>query len=280
MPVEVRRQAAAGPRARRDRPVRPRLDGRAGRGLPDRRAVRVPSTRPVAALIGCPGRPALGRSPPAGRSTRCARCSLVAVVVIEAAFVRTDFSVALVADHSSTTTPLLYKLTALWGSQAGSLLLWAFVLSIASAAVLYLTRNRHREVVPWATAVLAGVAIFFIGLMVAGSSSRARELAVRGLDPVAAGGRRADPAAAPSGDGDPPADALLGLRLLHDPVRVRGRSADHPSPRRELDPLDPALRAGRLDLPVASASRSAPAGPTASSAGAATGPGTRSRTRR
>ncbi len=87
---------------------------------------------------------------------------------LELAFVQTDLSVALVADHSSTTTPLLYKLTALWGSQAGSLLLWAFVLSAASSAVLFITRNRHREVVPWATAVLAGIATFFIGLMVAG----------------------------------------------------------------------------------------------------------------
>ncbi len=95
-------------------------------------------------------------------------CLTVAVIAIEAAFVRTDLSVALVAEHSSTTTPLLYKLTALWGSQAGSLLLWSFVLGIASSAVLYVTRNRHREVVPWATAVLGGVATFFIGLMVAG----------------------------------------------------------------------------------------------------------------
>ena len=90
------------------------------------------------------------------------------VLTLELAFLRTDLSVALVADHSSTTTPLLYKLTALWGSQAGSLLLWAFVLSAASSAVLFITRNRHREVVPWATAVLAGIAAFFIGLMVAG----------------------------------------------------------------------------------------------------------------
>src|SRR4029078_11130275 len=99
-----------------------------------------------------------------------AMCGLlvIAVIAIETLFVRTDLSVALVAEHSSTTTPLLYKLTALRGSQAGSLMLWAFVLSIASASVLYLTRNRHREVVPWATAVLAGVAVFFLGLMVAG----------------------------------------------------------------------------------------------------------------
>ncbi|MDX6624875.1 MAG: cytochrome c-type biosis protein CcmF [Solirubrobacterales bacterium] len=93
---------------------------------------------------------------------------LLTAISLEAAFLRTDLSIALVADHSSTTTPTLYKLTALWGSQAGSLLLWAFVLSAASSAVLFATRNRHREVVPWATAVLAGVAVFFLALMVAG----------------------------------------------------------------------------------------------------------------
>ena len=67
-----------------------------------------------------------------------ALCALltVAVVVLEAAFVRSDFSVALVADHSSTTTPFGYRLTALWSSQGGSLLLWAWVLSIASSGVL------------------------------------------------------------------------------------------------------------------------------------------------
>ncbi len=67
-----------------------------------------------------------------------------------------DFSVGLVAEHSSTTTPTGYKLTAMWSSQGGSLLLWAWVLSIASSGVLYLTRSRHREIVPYATAVLAG----------------------------------------------------------------------------------------------------------------------------
>ena len=53
------------------------------------------------------------------------------MVVLEAAFLRDDFSVELVADHSSTTTPTVYKLTAMWSSQGGSLLLWAWVLSIA-----------------------------------------------------------------------------------------------------------------------------------------------------
>src|SRR5918997_87136 len=96
-----------------------------------------------------------------------ALCALltVSVVVLELAFLRSDFSVELVADHSSTTTPTFYKLTALWSSQGGSLLLWAWVLSIASSAVLFFPRGRLRELVPWATAVLAGVALFFCGLM-------------------------------------------------------------------------------------------------------------------
>ena len=89
----------------------------------------------------------------------------VCVVVLEAAFLRDDFSVELVADHSSTTTPTLYKMTAMWGSQGGSLLLWAWVLSLAASGVLFATRHKHREVVPWATAVLCGLGIFFTGLM-------------------------------------------------------------------------------------------------------------------
>jgi cytochrome c-type biogenesis protein CcmF len=89
-----------------------------------------------------------------------------AVVLIEIAFLRDDFHFALVADHSSTTTPTFYKLTAMWSSQEGSLLLWAWVLSLASSGVLYITRRRHREIVPWATAILAGLGTFFIGLMI------------------------------------------------------------------------------------------------------------------
>jgi cytochrome c-type biogenesis protein CcmF len=89
-----------------------------------------------------------------------------AVVILEVAFVRNDFHFALVANHSSTTTPTFYKLTAMWSSQEGSLLLWAWVLSLASSGVLFITRRRHREIVPWATAVLAGICSFFIGLMI------------------------------------------------------------------------------------------------------------------
>ncbi len=93
-------------------------------------------------------------------------CGLLTICmgVIEIAAVTDDFSLKVVAEHSSIETPLGYKLASMWSSQEGSLLLWAWVLSIASSAALFVTRNKHREIVPWATAVLMGVGSFFIAL--------------------------------------------------------------------------------------------------------------------
>ncbi len=102
----------------------------------------------------------------------------ICVVIVEAAFARTDLSLRVVADHSSTTTPAFYRLTAMWSSQEGSLLLWAWVLSLTSSAVLFATRNKHRELTPWATAVLMGLGAFFTGLMLFAASPFAR------LDPA------------------------------------------------------------------------------------------------
>ena len=90
----------------------------------------------------------------------------VAFVVLEAAFLRSDFSFAVVASHSSTTTPTFYKAAAMWSSQEGSLLLWVWLLSLWSSLVLFLTRRRLREVAPYATAVLLGFAAFFAALVV------------------------------------------------------------------------------------------------------------------
>ncbi len=94
----------------------------------------------------------------------CALLTLC-VVLIEIAFANNDFSFKIVQQHSSIETPAFYKLAAMWSSQEGSLLLWAWVLSIAASLALYATRDKLREIVPYATAVMAGVASFFTGLM-------------------------------------------------------------------------------------------------------------------
>ncbi|MGH2907529.1 MAG: heme lyase CcmF/NrfE family subunit [Solirubrobacterales bacterium] len=92
--------------------------------------------------------------------------AIASFVTLEIAYLSSDFHFYLVAQNSSTTTPTFYKVTAVWSSQAGSLLLWVTVLGLFASGALYATRNTHREVAPWATAVLGVIATFFLALMV------------------------------------------------------------------------------------------------------------------
>lgn len=89
-----------------------------------------------------------------------------AFFILELAFLRSDFSFATVASHSSTTTPAFYKAAAAWSSQEGSLLLWLWLLSLWSTLVLFATRRQLRRVAPYATAVLLAFAAFFASLLV------------------------------------------------------------------------------------------------------------------
>ena len=84
-----------------------------------------------------------------------------AFLILEVAFLRSDFSYNIVASASSTTTPTAYKAAAVWSTQQGSLLLWVFLLSLWSSLALFLTRRRVREIAPYATAILLGFCSFF-----------------------------------------------------------------------------------------------------------------------
>jgi cytochrome c-type biogenesis protein CcmF len=86
--------------------------------------------------------------------------------ILEAAFLRSDFAVRIVGEHSSTTTPAFYRATAMWSAQEGSLLLWVWLLSIWSSLALVVTRGHLRAVQPYAQSVLLGFAGFFTFLLV------------------------------------------------------------------------------------------------------------------
>ena len=59
----------------------------------------------------------------------------IAFGLLTLAFLRSDFSVALVASHSHSLKPLLYKISGVWGNHEGSLLLWVLILASFSALV-------------------------------------------------------------------------------------------------------------------------------------------------
>src|SRR6202034_3714213 len=89
-----------------------------------------------------------------------------AFAILEIAFLRSDFAFNTVADTSSRTTPAFYRAAAVWSSQEGSLLLWAWLMSMWSSLALFLTRKRLRDVAAYATAIMLGFGGFFVALMV------------------------------------------------------------------------------------------------------------------
>lgn len=96
--------------------------------------------------------------------------TVVASAVLVSALVRHDFGVAYVADHTSRDLPLAYTISAFWGGQEGSLLLWLLVLTGYSAAAVALGRRAGRDVLVWVVPVLGGVCVFFAFLLVAVAS--------------------------------------------------------------------------------------------------------------
>ena len=74
------------------------------------------------------------------RSGRLATYALTGQVALAFAlltvlFVQSDFSVKLVATHSHSLKPLIYKISGVWGNHEGSLLLWVLILAVFSLLV-------------------------------------------------------------------------------------------------------------------------------------------------
>jgi len=82
------------------------------------------------------------------------------------AFLSGDYSIQYVQANGHPAMPVFYKITAFWGSLDGSLLFWVLLLSLFSSLSIRANRQRHRELIPHAVAVLAVVIGFFCGLLV------------------------------------------------------------------------------------------------------------------
>ena len=91
---------------------------------------------------------------------------LVASAALLFALVSRDFHIEYVAAYSSSTLPLSYTVAALWGGQKGSLLFWLLILTSITTVVVLQNRHRHRDLMPYVTAVLMTIALFFLALLV------------------------------------------------------------------------------------------------------------------
>jgi len=95
---------------------------------------------------------------------------LLAALGLWTALLHSDFSFRYVASYTSANLPSIYKVTAFWAGQSGSLLLWAFILSGYSAIAVWTNRSRNRELMPYVTATLSAITLFFVATLCFGSN--------------------------------------------------------------------------------------------------------------
>jgi cytochrome c-type biogenesis protein CcmF len=112
---------------------------------------------------------------------------LIAFACLGYSFINNDFSVLNVATNSNSRLPLHYRLAATWGSHEGSLLLWAFMLTLWMAAVTLFSKHLPEKVVARVLAVMATISVGFLLFMLLTSNPFQR------LVPAAADGRDLNP---------------------------------------------------------------------------------------
>ena len=88
---------------------------------------------------------------------------LGSLALLYALFAR-DFSIEYVAHYSNRSLSWFYTAAAFWAGQAGSLLLWALLLSLF--AVIVLRQNKHSVLLPYTMGVINFTTFFFLYLLV------------------------------------------------------------------------------------------------------------------
>ena len=104
----------------------------------------------------------------------------LAFAILTYAFVVNDFSVQYVAENSNSLLPTLYRYTAVWGAHEGSLLLWALVLALWTAAVARFSKALPLPVVARVLGVMGVVSVGFLAFLVFTSNPFTRILPAAG----------------------------------------------------------------------------------------------------
>ncbi|MFQ5894892.1 MAG: heme lyase CcmF/NrfE family subunit [Nitrospinota bacterium] len=88
--------------------------------------------------------------------------AVFALVYLQVTF---DFRVEYVASQVTLSLPLFYRVTALWGGQKGSLLLWLWLAVLFGAIASYQNRHKNRELMPYVCSTVMCTAIFFLTIL-------------------------------------------------------------------------------------------------------------------
>jgi len=111
----------------------------------------------------------------------------IAFLLLIQLFLRTDLSVALVAENSHSAKPWLYKFSGTWGNHEGSMLLWVSVLALAGAAVALFERKLEERTLVATLSAQAAIGLGFYAFLLFASNPFDR------LDPAPLDGRGLNP---------------------------------------------------------------------------------------
>jgi cytochrome c-type biogenesis protein CcmF len=100
----------------------------------------------------------------------------LAFVILAIAFVSQDFSVAYVAQNSNLVLPVAYRITAVWGSHEGSVLLWAFILAAWTVAVAAFSRSLPEAFTARVLGVMGVISVGFLSFILFTSNPFRRHL--------------------------------------------------------------------------------------------------------
>ncbi|MHB1117221.1 heme lyase CcmF/NrfE family subunit [Sideroxydans sp.] len=89
----------------------------------------------------------------------------IAIACLTYSFIINDFSVLYVAQHSNSQLPVIYRVAAVWGGHEGSLLLWAFILTLWTVAVAAFSKHLPLEMVARVLGVMGLVSVGFLMFM-------------------------------------------------------------------------------------------------------------------
>jgi cytochrome c-type biogenesis protein CcmF len=112
----------------------------------------------------------------------------LAYACLTSSFITYDFSVAYVAQNSNSSLPLMYRISGVWGGHEGSLLLWALVLTLWTAAVAVFSRDMPLTMISRVLGVMGLINIGFLAFMLFTSNPFERVIPAllegRDLNPV------------------------------------------------------------------------------------------------
>src|SRR5262249_44743429 len=73
-----------------------------------------------------------------------------------------DYRLTFVAGHVNTAMPTVYKISAWWGGQEGSLLFWTWIMATYSLVVTWTNRKPFKVMMPWVIAIMMATQTFFL----------------------------------------------------------------------------------------------------------------------